>query len=257
MPLSNHVYVYGLNNPVLYTDAPGTCSGPGCPKSGSDVGDDSVTTGTVVNPPPVWEPYDKVWREPIPPRETPPSTNPQRAPSGPGFLPWLIRICGLASLLTLQGDTPQGQPPISVADGDEGVQVVIHRNLDGDPSKDKSYFKKPITSPSQFRLDSDGVSTFELYAVPGNKPYMVTYNVWIKANYKPGDEGIVMGSQVYNGTHCTARYTPEHGGAGHWSVNCSPRDETPVILSTLARRGVGPIVLNPKWVGPPLDRRFP
>jgi hypothetical protein len=40
VPLSNHVYVYGLNDPVLYTDPLGTCSEPGCGKAGRS----SITT---------------------------------------------------------------------------------------------------------------------------------------------------------------------------------------------------------------------
>lgn len=130
--------------------------------------------------------------------------------------------------------------------------------MDGDLSKDKTYFKKPVTSPSQFRLDDDGISMFELHDLPGNKPYAAMFHVWIKAPYQSGDVGVIIGSQVYNGNQCTARYTPEHGdNKDHWSVNCTPREETPQPLSYLVRRDPGGIILNPGWSSSPMDRRFP
>ena len=158
-----------------------------------------------------------------------PSTEPERVPIAP-------------PAPQIPTDTPE---PSST--------IITYRELDGDLSSDKSYYKKPVTSPSQFREDADGVSTFEILDLPGIKPYALGFNVKVKPPVMPGTIG-----RIFDLPMCTATFTPEFGGGKkHWSVKCMGYP-TNVTLSQYAK-GVGKpnIILNPKWIKEPSERRLP
>ncbi len=144
-------------------------------------------------------------------------------------------------------------PKIPTETPEPSTIVIIYRGLDGDINSERSYFKKPITSPSQFRVDVDGVSTFELADLPGNKPYALGLKVKVKTPIVPGSNGPVVDIPI-----CTGTFTPELGGGlKHWSVICSGTP-TNIALSEYAK-GIGKtnIILNPQWVGEPYERRLP
>ncbi len=105
------------------------------------------------------------------------------------------------------------QPPIDTPESSS--MVITYRELDGDLSSDKSYFKKPITSPSQFREDEDGVSTFEMTDLPGIKPYALGFKVKVKTPIVQGATGLIIDIPI-----CAAIFTPTMDGRKHWSVNC-------------------------------------
>ncbi|MCG8350746.1 MAG: hypothetical protein MI924_23495, partial [Chloroflexales bacterium] len=157
--------------------------------------------------------------------------------------------------------TPTPGTPTPTPD-DAGQQVTVYRGLGGELSKDKSYYKKPYVNPGAFfrgiDRDPDGSSTYQLAYLPGNQPYMAAFSVWIRKNYQEGDSGTVLGSQVYNGVHCTATFTPSIDPPDHWSINCNPREQTGQALAFLTRsEHLANVSENPHWTGTPLDRRIP
>ena len=261
-PYSLQYYQYGYSNPVLSSDPSGQRVSPGdeggsCGPGGKDASGhcwsmppETSITQPLNAPSTVFEPATGI-TERLTPQKVPP---PETIRGGPG----LGVVCFLLLIsVFLTGDTPQETNPLPDIPDNEAIQVIIYRGLDGDLSKDKTYFKKPVYSPSQFRLDDDGVSMFELHDLPGNKPYAAPFYVWIKKGYQSNDQGMITGSQTYNGNHCLAKFTPHLGdGKDHWSVNCFPRDQTPLALQSHVRHSARDIILNPAWIGPPIDRRL-
>jgi RHS repeat-associated protein len=140
-------------------------------------------------------------------------------------------------------------PPTCTSTPEPGV--ISYRGLDGEKSKDRTYYRRPQTNPGQFRLDPDGVSTFELAYLPGNKPYAVGFRIQVEGLTRPGSIGPILNIPF----SCTGTYTPQYG-EGHWSINCVPREQTPKILSTYAKQP-GRIMLNPHWTDTPNERRLP
>jgi hypothetical protein len=140
-------------------------------------------------------------------------------------------------------------PPTCTSTPEPGV--ISYRGLDGEKSKNRTYYRRPQTNPGQFRLDPDGVSTFELAYLPGNKPYAVGFRIQVEGLTRPGSIGPILNIPF----SCTGTYTPQYG-EGHWSINCVPREQTPKILSTYAKQP-GRIMLNPHWTDTPKERRLP
>ena len=92
--------------------------------------------------------------------------------------------------------------------GLSSADVTIYRGID---NKNATYAK---VADAQWRIDDDGMSTFELTQLPNNKPCMAAFRV-IGPDSQPneGDHGIIGGFYPY-----WAVYSPSHGGLGHWSV---------------------------------------
>lgn len=88
------------------------------------------------------------------------------------------------------------------------ADVTIYRGID---NKNATYAK---VADGQWRIDEDGMSTFELTQLPNNKPCMAAFRV-IGPDSQPneGDHGIIGGLYPY-----WAVYTPSLGGVGHWSL---------------------------------------
>jgi hypothetical protein len=132
----------------------------------------------------------------------------------------------------------------------EFESVTAYRGLDGDPASDKTFFKRPLYNPGQFKLrpqDKDGLSIFELPYIPNNKPYAVGFDLLVPVPIVPGSTGSVLGL-----SSCLATYRPDID-PGHWSLNCLPYEQE--TISKYARsRGA---ILNPNWAGQPSDRRLP
>ena len=151
---------------------------------------------------------------------------------------------------TMPRTQPRPQPspadPTAAPTPRNGHTISVYRGLDGDPSKDKTYFKGAKYSPSQYRVNADGVSMFELYALPGNKPYAVQFDIELHQPRTLGATGLVSGLPGCSGT-----YTPEHGGEGHWSINCLAGTQD-ALASYGHTRGAIP---NPNWTGLPQERR--
>ncbi len=193
----------------------------------------------VTNPPgtrPEWQrpptPTLTPNRNPLPPI---PFGNPITTPQ-PGATP--SPVTGTPTL-----GTPTASPTPSI--------VTSYRGLDGDVHSSKTYFRRAVLSPSQFRFDADGLSTFEISDLPGNKPYAMAFDISVTVPYKEGDSGPVL-----NVPSCEATYTPSLGGGlRHWSVNCNVADPRQHV-SDFAKANPGVIVLNPNWVGSSSDRRL-
>lgn len=110
------------------------------------------------------------------------------------------------------------------------ADVTVYRALNGKPkndtrSPDGKCWNGAQTSPSQFRIDPDGLSTFE--DPPGvgtTHPYRVRFvvtGVGACTNDSRDDNGPVTGMAGYRGT-CS----PQHGGQGHWSLDNTARSES-------------------------------
>lgn len=127
---------------------------------------------------------------------------------------------------------------------------TIYRALSGDVRR--GCVTGPKTAPSEFRIDPDGMSTFQA-GVPlaAAKPFRLAFRVQNAPNDPPldGDRGTVAG---VNGFVYTATYTPNHGGPGHWSLQNPDRTATQMKgdFSAYARAG-GNIDRNPNYDGNP------
>jgi hypothetical protein len=128
---------------------------------------------------------------------------------------------------------PRPTPP-------SGQAIAVYRELGG--KKSGGVFTRPIYSPGEFRVDPDGVSTFEPAYLPGYKPYAIGFGVKFQPPKVPGTTG-----PLEHLPQCWATYTPPP--RGHWSINCVGSTEmTKQTLSAYARE-MGAI-LNPNWYGP-------
>ena len=185
-----------------------------------------------------------------------PQGSPQGSPSGGSGLGrvviTVVTIIAIFAMLASPNavqQTVEQQPPQPTEEPtDDSQQIITYRGLDGDFRN--GVYIKPIYSPSQFRVDSDGVSTFELAFLPGNKPYSVGFNITIHTYKYPGITGQILGLP-----ECGATYTPDLGGEGHWSINCSGGPETTKqTLSGYAKLVTA--ILNPNWSGSE-ERKLP
>ena len=130
--------------------------------------------------------------------------------------------------------------PLSRPTPPSGEAIAVYRGLGG--KKSGGVFSRPIYSPSEFRVDPDGVSTFELALLPGNKPYAIGFGVKFQPPKIPGTTG-----PLEHLPQCLATYTPPP--PGHWSINCTgSADMTKQTLSAYAREKGA--ILNPNWYGP-------
>jgi len=89
------------------------------------------------------------------------------------------------------------------------ADVTVYRATDG---KNKTYAK---VADSQWRIDDDGLSTFELANFDvTNKACQITFVIKnVTSQPDPGTKGPVENMAGYNGV-----YTPDLGGKGHWSI---------------------------------------
>jgi hypothetical protein len=106
----------------------------------------------------------------------------------------------------------------------------------------------PKTNPGEFRIDADGLSTFQDgVALLAAKAYRLRFLVQNAPNDPPvqGDTGTVAN---VNGFAYTATYTPDQGGAGHWSLINAARSpaEMKTDFSEYARAG-GNVDRNPNY----------
>jgi hypothetical protein len=138
---------------------------------------------------------------------------------------------------------PVGEMLTEEQENDRGL-VVVFREVDGEMKGIPPKYRKPKLSPSTFRLDSDGVSTFEVVGLPGNKPFVVAFVIKLIGPKLPQTTHPVVGIPT-----CTGTFTPQWG-VGHWSLNCAPRESTPAALSAYGKTGAA-IHPNPRW--PRLD----
>ena len=91
------------------------------------------------------------------------------------------------------------------------AQVTVYRATD---RKNATYAK---INDAQWRIDDDGLSTFELANFDvGNKPCRVSFVILgVSSQPLEGTTGQVQHMpQGYVG-----EYTPQHGGTGHWSIH--------------------------------------
>lgn len=89
------------------------------------------------------------------------------------------------------------------------ADVTVYRATD---RKNATYAK---VADGQWRIDPDGLSTFELanFNVT-TKACQITFVIQnVTSQPAPGTHGPVQNMAGYNGV-----YTPEHGGDGHWSI---------------------------------------
>lgn len=119
------------------------------------------------------------------------------------------------------------------------ADVMIYRGID---NKNATYAK---VADNQWRIDDDGMSTFELAQLPGNKPCMAAFHVVGPGSQPtPGIHGIIAGFYPYGAT-----YTPNLGGAGHWSLQreidppARPAEITAFVIQSRAT------AKNPNYVG--------
>lgn len=97
--------------------------------------------------------------------------------------------------------------------------VNAYRYLNGQKNGSGTCWRRAQSSPSQFRFDPDGMSTFESAVVADtNRPYRVRFAIVNPGTAhcdttSQGRAGAVQHLGNFRGT-CT----PQHGGAGHWSI---------------------------------------
>jgi RHS repeat-associated protein len=141
-------------------------------------------------------------------------------------------------------------PPLKLERSEPPSVLSIYRKLGGRKSNDKSYYRKPKTSASEFRLDADGASAFDLEYLLGDRPYAIRFDVNAKRPVSIGSTNQIIGLP------CTATF--DNIEPGHWGVFCTPLNETPHILSKYAQgTGIFNIIINPNWNGEPKDVRLP
>lgn len=123
--------------------------------------------------------------------------------------------------------------------GRASANVAIYRVID---AKNATYAK---VADAQWRIDPDGMSTFEQAQLPGNKRCMAFFTV-VGPGSQPnqGDHGIIAGFYPYQGT-----YTPNLGGVGHWSLQreinppAQPGEITAYVIQNAAT------AVNPNYQG--------
>ena len=135
-----------------------------------------------------------------------------------------------------QADPSRMVPPPPVIDGG---QVEVFRGVDARNGS-------PRLSPSQFIVQGDGLSTFELPNLPGNKPFMVGFSIHYIETYGGITLGTVQGLPQCVGIR-TYILSP-----GHWSLIClgeSPNQmqQTFSDYSKMYRNTV--VHPNPNWTG--------
>jgi len=92
-----------------------------------------------------------------------------------------------------------------------------------------------LVNDAQWRIDPDGLSTFEAaeFDVPDKRCQVAFVIEGVQSQPNPGTQGQVDGMpQGYVG-----EYTPQHGGAGHWSIH-GPVGTLPDLLKALITANV-------------------
>jgi RHS repeat-associated protein len=130
----------------------------------------------------------------------------------------IAALCAL--LLTGQGVNviPSNPPQVPTPEREE--EVTVYRGVNA-------------TNPGAFRVDSDGVSVFEV--VPPGYKFSVPFRLRYKSPKNTGTVGILLAPELTGGT---ATYTPHLGGPGHWSLNFPGKtaDEIKRLLADFAKK---------------------
>lgn len=128
---------------------------------------------------------------------------------------------------------------------------IVYRGLNGNVNGTPCV-TGPKTNPGEFRIDPDGLSTFQAdVALDASKPYRVGFQVTGAPNDPPvqGDQGTTM----VNNLAYTATYTPQFGGRGHWSLINPLRTEKEMKDDFAAYTKAGNSSRNPSYNNPPPD----
>jgi RHS repeat-associated protein len=242
-PETLNYYVYAGDNPVVYTDPSGRCW--------FLAGVDALICGGVIIIGVAIAIYAATPDPPLPPA---PTWFPDDWYLYPGK--WIYEACTTvltrseteAERLAREHVNSLPEPeqklidvlPLPRPTPPSGQAIAVYRELGG--KKSGGVFTRPIYSPGEFRVDPDGVSTFEPAYLPGYKPYAIGFGVKFQPPKVPGTTG-----PLEHLPQCWATYTPPP--RGHWSINCVGSTEmTKQTLSAYARE-MGAI-LNPNWYGP-------
>jgi len=101
------------------------------------------------------------------------------------------------------------------------ADVTVYRAV---ANKNATY---ALINNSQWRIDDDGLSTFELanFSVTDKRCQVAFVITGVASSPVPGTEGPVQGmAEGFVG-----EYTPQHGGVGHWSIH-GPHGTQPAAL---------------------------
>ena len=112
-------------------------------------------------------------------------------------------------------------PQVTMPRSDDNSEIItVYRGING-------------TNPGAFRVDPDGVSTFEI--PPPGFAFIVAFRVRYDRPKVQGKEGFLIDPELQGGT---ATYTPQHGGEGHWSLNFpgNSTEEIKKLLSEFAKK---------------------
>ena len=129
--------------------------------------------------------------------------------------------------------------------------VTVYRGLGGEKSGDHTYFLRPNTSPSDFRIDADGVSTFELVDLPSSFPYALGFAISVKKPITRGSTG-----PIVDLPNCSGTFTPNNKGKRHWSLNCTGEPANVQFSKYAKNEGKNSIILNPLYTGSPTERKL-
>jgi RHS repeat-associated protein len=129
--------------------------------------------------------------------------------------------------------------------------IVIWRGVDADKATrpDGLHYRKPKLSPSSFRVDADGVSTFEFPDVT-NHPYLVGFAVVgvTQQQRRPGASGQILGVPLGTLGTFTPQLSPFPDKHLHWSINNRADAQLNVTLSTYAKTfKQGVVIPNPLY----------
>jgi hypothetical protein len=121
------------------------------------------------------------------------------------------------------------------SEANEAASAAVKCDPSDDPKEVTIYRGLDATSPSQFRVDPDGVSTFETPSA--GKKMQLPIKVRYKGEKKEGTEGELLDNDL-KAQGGKAVYTPSHGGEGHWSLQFPGKsdDEVKKILSSTAKK---------------------
>ncbi len=124
----------------------------------------------------------------------------------------ILKVLALSAVLVPMIGIGGGAQWVSFGASAAQADVTVYRGLQ---RKNATYAK---VNDNQFRIDDDGLSTFEAAEFAGNattrqcKLALTIEGVVSKPN-EGTTQGDITGMAGYQGT-----YTPEYGGDGHWSI---------------------------------------
>jgi len=134
-----------------------------------------------------------------------------------------------------------GPAVVSFGIAEAQADVNVYRALG---RKNATYAK---VNDDQFRVDDDGLSTFEAaeFTVTNKQCKLVFVIKDVESKPEQDTEGTIEGMEGYKGI-----YTPQHGGEGHWSIINSDKtkEEMQADFTTYALSG-GNISQNAGYTG--------